>query len=132
MNKDKLKSIISKKANGDNNLSAQLYQMYFFEHILDRLSKSKYKHNIILKGGLLLSSIIGDDERTTKDMDATLKSIPLEKEHIEKIIKEILSINTGDGIYYEIVNINDIRLENEYGGFKINILARMDTLKVWC
>ncbi len=54
MNKDKLKSIISKKANGDNNLSVQLYQMYFFEHILDRLSKSKYKHNIILKGGLLV------------------------------------------------------------------------------
>lgn len=51
MNRDKLKSIISKKANGDNNLSAQLYQMYFFEHILDRPSKSKYKHNIILKRG---------------------------------------------------------------------------------
>lgn len=82
MNKDKLKSIIREKANGDNNLSAQLYQMYFFEHILDRLSKSKYKHNIILKGGLLLSSIIGDDERTTKDMDATLKSLPLEREEV--------------------------------------------------
>lgn len=105
--------------------------MYFFEHILDRLSKSRYKNNIILKGGLLLSSIIGDDERTTKDMDATLKSIPLEKEHIEKIIQEILSIDTDDGISYEIVNIKDIRLENEYGGFKINILAKMDTLKVY-
>ena len=71
MNKDKLKNIIYKKANGNSALSAQLYQMYFFEHILERLSKSKYKGNIILKGGLLLSSIIGDDERTTKDMDAT-------------------------------------------------------------
>ena len=55
MNKGKLKSIISKKAKGNNNLSAQLYQMYFFEHILERLSKSKYRNNIILKGGLLLS-----------------------------------------------------------------------------
>ena len=63
MNKSKLKSIISKKAKGNSNVSAQLYQMYFFEHILERLSKSKYKHNIILKGGLLLSSIIGDGER---------------------------------------------------------------------
>lgn len=131
MNKDRLKSIISKKADGNNNLSAQLYQMYFFEHILDRLSKSKYKHNIILKGGLLLSSIIGDDERTTKDMDATLKSIPLEKENIKKIMQEILSIDTDDGISYEIVNIKDIRLESEYGGFKINILAKMETLKVY-
>lgn len=131
MNKDKLKSIISKKSNGDNNLSAQLYQMYFFEHILDRLSKSKYKNNIILKGGLLLSSIIGDDERTTKDMDATLKSIPLEKENIENIIQEILNIDMEDGISYEIVNIKDIRLDSEYGGFKINILSKMESLKVY-
>lgn len=131
MNKDKLKSIISKKANGDNNLSAQLYQMYFFEHILDRLSKSKYKHNIILKGGLLLSSIIGDDERTTKDMDATLKSLPLEREEVTKIINEILSIDLDDGIDFKIEDVKDIRQESEYGGFKVNILATMSTLKVY-
>ena len=131
MNKDKLKSIISKKANGDNNLSAQLYQMYFFEHILDRLSKSKYKHNIILKGGLLLSSIIGVDVRTTKDMDATLKSLPLEREEVTQIIREILSIDLDDGIDFKIEDVKDIRQESEYGGFKINILAIMSTLKVY-
>ena len=130
MNKDKLKSIISKKANGDNNLSAQLYQMYFFEHILDRLSKSKYKHNIILKGGLLLSSIIGVDVRTTKDMDATLKSLPLEREEVTQIIREILSIDLDDGIDFKIEDVKDIRQESEYGGFKVNILATMSTLKV--
>ncbi len=42
-----------------------------------RLSKSKYQHNIILKGGVLLSSIIGEDLRTTKDIDATLKDSSL-------------------------------------------------------
>lgn len=131
MNKDKLKSIISKKANGDNNLSTQLYQMYFFEQILDRLSKSKYKHNIILKGGLLLSSIIGNDERTTKDMDVTLKSLPLEREEITQIISDILSINLDDGINFIIEDVKDIRQESEYGGFKINILATMSTLKVY-
>ena len=131
MNTDKLKNIISKKANGDNILSAQFYQMYFFEHILDRLSISKYKHNIILKGGLLLSSVIGDDERTTKDMDATLKSLPLEREEVIKIIKEILSIDLDDGIDFKIEDVKDIRQESEYGGFKINILATMSTLKVY-
>ena len=131
MNKDKLKSIISKKANGDNNLSAQLYQMYFFEHILDRLSKSKYKYNIILKGGLLLSSIIGDDERTTKDMDATLKSLPLERENVIQIVNDILNIDLDDGITFKIEDVKDIREESEYGGFKINILAMMLTLKVY-
>ena len=64
-------------------------------------------------------------------MDATLKSIPLEKENIEKIIQEILSIDTDDGISYEIVNIKDIRLESEYGGFKINILAKLEILKIY-
>ena len=123
MNKDRLKNIISKKANGNTNVANQLYQMFFFEHILDRLSKSKYKYNIILKGGLLLSSIIGDDERTTKDMDATLKSLPLEKENVTEIIEDILSIDLDDGIKFEIESVKDIRLEEEYGVFKIGIYA---------
>ena len=131
MNKDKLRSIIFKKANGNNKQSQQLYQMYFFKHILDRISKSKYKHNIILKGGLLLASIIGNDERTTKDMDATLKSIPLKKENVENIMKEILHLDIGDEITYKIIDIKDIRQESEYGGFKLNILATMQTLRVY-
>lgn len=104
--------------------------MFFFEKILERISKSNYRHNIILKGGLLLSSIIGDDERTTKDMDATLKSMPLEKENIESIFKEILSIDLEDKVIFEILDIKDIREEDEYGGFKVNIVAGMENLKI--
>ncbi len=68
--------------------------------------------------------------RTTKDMDATLKSVPLEKENIKNIIDEILKININDNIEFEIIDIIDIREEDEYGGFKINIMARMDNLKI--
>ncbi len=131
MNKDKLKNIIAKQAKGNSNVSSQLYQMYFFEHILERLSKSKYKHNIILKGGLLLSSIIGVDVRTTRDMDATLKSLPLEKDNVIEIITEILNVEVDDEIKFEIESVKDIREESAYGGFKINILATMDNLKVY-
>lgn len=130
MNKEKLRSIISKKAKGDNTLSGQLYQMFFFERILERISVSRYKHNIILKGGLLLSSIIGDDERTTKNMDATLKSMPLEKENIQGIFEEILNIQLDDNATFEILDIKDIREEDEYGGFKINIMAKMDNMRI--
>ena len=122
MNSDKLKSIISKKSNGNSIIAAQLYQMFFFERILDRISKSKYKDNFILKGGLLLSSIIGENMRTTKDMDATLKSIPLKEENVLSIMTEILNINVEDNVSFEIVDIKDIREEDEYGGFKINII----------
>lgn len=130
MNADKLKNIISRKTCGDNTISAQLYQMFFFERMLDRISKSKYKNNIILKGGLLLSSIIGEDMRTTKDMDTTLKSITLKKENIISIMQEIINIDVGDNVNYEIIDIKDIREEDEYGGFKINILGKLEKLKV--
>lgn len=130
MNADKIKSIVFKKAKGDNTISQQLYQMFFFERILDRISKSKYKQNIILKGGLLLSSIIGEDMRTTKDMDATLKGIPLEKENILKIMTEILDIDVNDNVNFKIIDIKDIREDDEYGGFKINIIGLLERLRV--
>lgn len=130
MNSDKLKSIISKKSNGNSTIAAQLYQMFFFERILDRISRSKYKDNFILKGGLLLSSIIGENMRTTKDMDATLKSISLEKENILSIMSEILNIDVKDNVSFEIVDIKDIREEDEYGGFKVNIIGKLERLRV--
>lgn len=64
--------------------------MFYFERIVEILSKSKYKGQIILKGGLLLTSIIGSDDRTTKDMDATIKGIPLTKGNIEKYLMKSL------------------------------------------
>lgn len=130
MKKEKLRSIVIKKSNGDNNMSAQLYQMFFFERILERISKSKYKNNIILKGGLLLASIIGDDARTTKDMDATLKSIPIDVEKIMNIFSEILNVDLEDDVKFEILDIKDIREDDEYGGVRINILSTMATLKI--
>lgn len=126
MNSDKLKSIISKKTHGDNDSSLKLFQMFYFERLLERISKSNYRNGIILKGGVLLSSIIGDDERTTKDLDATLKGIPLTREKIELIFNEILNVKIDDDVSFELVNIKDIRLEDEYGGFSLNILASLD------
>ena len=131
MNADKLKSIISKKTHGDNDGSLKLFQMFYFERLLERISKSNYKNGIILKGGVLLSSIIGDDERTTKDMDTTLKGIPLTKEKLEVMFNEILNIKIDDGVSFSLINIKDIWLEDEYGGFRLNILASLDKNKTY-
>lgn len=129
MNSDKLNDIIKKKSNGNNNLAHHLHQMFFFEHVLMRLEKSKYRDNIILKGGVLLSSIIGEDLRTTKDIDATLKSLPLNIDSIRNIFDEILSTQIDDNVNFEIVNIKDIRLEDEYGGFRINVKGTLDKIR---
>lgn len=131
MNSDKLKDIISKKAHGNSDISQKFYQLFYFERILERISISNYRGQIILKGGLLLTSIIGDDERTTKDMDATLKGIPLTKNNVEKVFNEILNIDIDDGVSFQIMSIKDIRLEDEYGGFRLNILSTLDNNKTY-
>lgn len=131
MNSDKLKNIIYKKAHGNSDISQKFYQLFYFERILERISISNYRGQIILKGGLLLTSIIGDDERTTKDMDATLKGIPLTKNDVEKVFNEILNIDINDGVSFQIISIRDIRLEDEYGGFRLNILSKLDNNKTY-
>lgn len=131
MNSDKLKNIISKRWHGNSDISQKYYQLFYFERILERISISKYRGQIILKGGLLLTSIIGDDERTTKDMDATLKGIPLTKNDVEKVFNEILRIDIDDGTSFQIISIKDIRLEDEYGGFRLNILSKLGNNKTY-
>ena len=131
MNSDKLKNIIYKKAHGNSDISQKFYQLFYFERILERISISNYRGQIILKGGLLLTSIIGNDERTTKDMDATLQGIPLTKNDVEKVFNEILHIDIDDGVSFQIISIKDIRLEDEYGGFRLNILSTLDNNKTY-
>ena len=131
MNSDKLKSIISKKAHGNSDISQKFYQLFYFERILERISKSSYRGKIILKGGLLLTSIIGDDERTTKDMDATLKGILLTKNEVEKMFNEILNMDIDDEVLFKIISIKDIKLEDEYVGFRLNILSKLDNNKTY-
>ena len=100
-----------------------------FEALLKRISKSKYKDKFIIKGGLLLSSIFGVNLRSTMDLDTTIKGLPLDKETITKVINEIISIDLDDNVKLEIENIKDIREEELYSGFEVNLKAEFDGLK---
>lgn len=108
----------------------EVLQNYMFERILERLSVSKYKNNFILKGGLLLSSIMGIDTRTTMDMDTCIKGIELTDEQLYEVLQEILNIDINDGVKFEIRNSQPIREEDDYGGLKYNLLAIFDNLRV--
>lgn len=105
-------------------------QRFMFERILERISVSKYQDNFILKGGLLLAAMFGVENRTTKDMDTTITGIDISKSKIVKILNEILSIDLNDGVRFDIVNITDIREEDEYGGNKYHITGRVNNTKV--
>lgn len=91
-------------------------QRFMFERILERISVSQYKNNFILKGGILLSAMMGIENRTTKDIDTTIKGIDISKENMLEILNEILNINLNDGVKFDIINIKNIREEDVYGG----------------
>ncbi len=108
----------------------ELYQRFMFERILERISVSKYNENFILKGGLLLSAMLGINSRSTRDMDISIKGIDVSKEKMVQVLNEILSLDIGDGVRFEMINITDIRADDEYGGNKYHLVGRLENLKV--
>lgn len=108
----------------------ELYQRFMFERILERISVSKYNENFILKGGLLLSSMLGINSRSTRDMDISIKGIDVSQEKMLGILNEILAIDIGDKVKFDVVNITDIRADDEYGGNKYHLVGKLENLKV--
>lgn len=108
----------------------ELYQRFMFERILERISLSKYNNNFILKGGLLLSAMLGIKSRSTRDMDVSIKGIDVSEEKMVQILNEILSLDIKDGVKFEIVNITDIRENDKYGGNKYHLVGKLENLKV--
>ena len=101
-----------------------LLQMCLFEGILEIISKSKYKNHIILKGGLLISSLIGVEMRSTLDMDTTIRGLPMNEENISKILHEILEITIDADIVYRLIKLERIRKEDLYEDFCATISCR--------
>ena len=108
----------------------ELYQRFMFERILERISLSKYNNNFILKGGLLLSAMLGIESRSTRDMDISVKGIDVSEEKMVQVLNEILSMDINDGVKFEVVDVTDIRADDEYGGNKYHIVGKLENLKV--
>lgn len=127
------KSLIDQSRNiaiKNNITTNEVLQNYMFERVLERISISKYKNNFILKGGLLLSSIMGIDTRTTIDMDTCIKGLDLTDEQMYKVLQEILDIDVEDGVEFKIKNSEPIREDDDYGGIKYNLLAIFENIRV--
>lgn len=125
-----LKAFIKKKAK-EKNVSAQLVlQNYMLERLLERISLSPYKNNFILKGGFLISSIVGIDERTTMDLDMTIKGFTLTHESILNIFNEICSIDIEDDVEFEVANVADIRKTGDYPGIRVFMKANYPPISV--
>lgn len=100
-----LKAFIKNKA-AEKHISAQLVmQNYMLERLLERISLSPYKNNFILKGGFLISAIVGLDTRATMDLDTTIKGFTLTHEAIRKIFTEICAVQIADDVQFEVVGM---------------------------
>ena len=98
-------------------------QNYLFERFLDRVSLSEYRDNLVIKGGLLISSLVGLDTRATMDLDTTLQHIRLTTENAGNIVRRICAIDTGDDITFEVKSIEEERKNDRYGGFCVKMSA---------
>jgi predicted nucleotidyltransferase component of viral defense system len=109
------------------NISAQVVlQMYMVERFLERLLYSEYKDNFILKGGVLVSAIVGFGNRATMDMDTTLKNYPMEKVYLTKAINDICELRLDDNTLFQMKKIDSIREDDIYGGFRASLEATYD------
>ena len=123
--KDKLKNV-SREKNVDFN---SVMRFYMYDRFVERLSKSKYKDNFILKGGFYLSKLFGLDNRSTMDIDTAIRKAEFTEENIIKMINEIINIDVGDNVKFKIEKAETIRDEDEYGGLRITINFMLENIK---
>lgn len=113
------------------NIPAQVVlQNYMFERLLVRLSASPCKGKFVLKGGMLVAAMVGLDNRATMDLDTTLKNLPLTPDAIRSALEQICAVPSGDTVNFEVGAISPIREDDAYGGYRVALTARFETLAV--
>ena len=95
-----LKAQIRNKAKDVGTTPQLMMQNYLLERILERISLSHWRDNVVIKGGVLISSLIGVDKRSTYDLDATVQGFPLTHENAEKAFREIIAVDADDAFSF--------------------------------
>jgi len=118
-NYDSFKDHVKKVARENNIQPRDVQQLYFMELLVQMISESKYQHDFIVKGGCLISNLIGIANRTTNDLDFTLKNQSLTVENVTRIFNEITQGHQVKGFTFKFTGLSPIRKEDIYGGFEL-------------
>lgn len=124
-----LKALVRNLSKGNSMQAQIMIRNYIMERFLERLSLSPYRGNFILKGGILVSAMVGLDTRSTMDIDATIKNLPLSVKNAESILAEIISVPIDDGVLFKMERISEIMDEAEYSGIRASMMAFIDTMR---
>ena len=137
-----LKDLVRNKSGGDSNKAQIIIRNYIMERFLERVSLSPYKERFlervslspykekfILKGGMIISSMVGINNRSTMDIDTTIRNINLSADDISRVLAEIISIEIDDGIAFRVKSISDIMDEAEYPGIRAMLEATLENMR---
>lgn len=123
--KDKVKNLSA----GKSDVAQMLIRIFIMERFLERVSLSKYKNNFILKGGMLVASIVGVDMRATMDIDTTVEALSLREQDAQRIIAEICDVPIEDGVSFRITSVKKIMEDFDYPGIRMMLEASLDRMK---
>ena len=124
-----LKALVRNMSKGDSTKAQTIIRNYVMERFLERLSVSSYRDNLIIKGGVLVASMVGLDNRSTMDVDTTIKNLPLSEESARKIVGDIAAIQIDDGMLFEIRNVASIMDDTDYPGIRVLLDATLETMQ---
>lgn len=123
--KDKLRNISNEK---NINFNVVL-KFYMYDRFIERLAKSKYRDNFVLKGGFYLSSLFGIENRSTIDIDAAIRKAKFTEDNLLEMITEIINVDVDDNVIFKINETSSIRDEDEYGGLRVTIDFQLENVK---
>ena len=122
-NATQLKARINAMAKEAGIPAQAMMQSYLLERLLERLSNSPWRNNVVIKGGVLISSLVGVSSRTTMDLDTTVRGFDLTHESAERAFREIISVQADDDWEFEFDRTEDIRETDDYPGIRVHIKA---------
>jgi predicted nucleotidyltransferase component of viral defense system len=125
-----LKDHVRNISKGNSNQAQMIIRRYVTERFLERLSSSPLRGNFVLKGGTLISAMIGLENRSTMDLDATIVNVPLSLEDATRLVKEIINVPLADGLKFEVMGASLIMVDVDYPGVRVTLMSIFEDMRI--
>ena len=125
---EQIKGRIKSVAKQNNADARTLMRIYMMERFLERLAQSEYRDNFIIKGGILVTAMIGVAHRSTMDIDTSMKNLNLSAEDALRVVNQVKDIDLDDGVSFEVKDVSNIMDEMEYPGIRVTMNANVGKL----
>lgn len=125
---EQIKGRIKSVAKQNNADARTLMRIYMMERFLERLAQSEYRDNFIIKGGILVTAMIGVAHRSTMDIDTSMKNLNLSAEDALRVVNQVKDIDLDDGVSFEVKDVSNIMDEMEYPGIRVTMNANLGRL----